>query len=281
MGFTNIYLVKKHILEHELGTISKENVACHLVGESPFQLPHILLLSDSEKVKASEQNVPTQEIISFASSDSVNLSHQELIPDTVVVAKDSSLGEIYVENVDYSINYDGGSINRISSGSIPPDSPVVIWYLFYRLYVRDTDYQINYTKGQIKRLSSGDIEDGQWVLVDYTVEFALLSDEVIENSVQEASHQILQYIDPTYANSTDQSLVTAETYLAVSILCNIKAMEAMTQNVASGTGSQAHNMSLAWSRMSITYREHAYQILKSFKKDLGGFCSPYAAKSTK
>lgn len=280
MGFTNIDLVKKHILEHELGTVSKENVACRLEGETPFQLPHILILSGSEKLKAKEQNTPTQETISFASSDTVQLAHQELIPDTVVVASDSSLGEIYVENVDYSIDYDEGRISRIPSGSIPPASSMVIWYLFFRIYTRDTDYQIDYTKGQIKRLGSGDIEDGQWVLVDYTVEFALLSDDVIENATKEANDQILKYINSSYANSTDQSLVTAETYLVVSILCNIKAMEAMTQNVASGTGWQAHSLSLAWSKMSGIYRERAYELLKRFKKDPGGFCSPYAAKSS-
>ncbi|MCK4223928.1 MAG: hypothetical protein KAX39_02030 [candidate division Zixibacteria bacterium] len=280
MAFTNMDLVKKHILEHELGTVSKENVACRLEGETPFQLPHVLILIGSEKVKAKEQNAPTQESISFASSDAVQLAHPELIPDTVVVANDSSLGEIYVENVDYSIDYDDGRIVLIPSGSIPPTSSVVIWYLYFRIYPKDTDYEIDYTKGQIKRLATGDIEDGQWVLVDYRVEFALLGDEVIKNAINEANDQILKYIDSSYANSTDQSLVTAETYLAVSILSNIKAIEAMTQNVAAGAGWQAHSLSLAWSRMSTTYRERAYELLKRFKKDPGGFCSPYAAKSS-
>ncbi len=281
MTFTNIDLVKKHILEHELGTVSRENVACRLVGETPFQLPHILLLSGSEKVKAKEQNAPIQESVDFASSETAQLAHEELIPDTMVVANDSSLGKIYVENLDYSIDYDQGRITRLSNGSIPPASSVVVWYLSFRIYQKDTDYQIDYNKGQIKRLSSGDIEDGQWVLVDYGVEFALLNDEVIENAIKEANDQVIKYIDPSYANSTDQSLVTAETYLAVSILCNVKAMEAMTQNVASGSGWQAHSLSLAWSKMSSTYRDQAYQLLQRFRKDPGSFCAPYAARSTK
>jgi hypothetical protein len=158
---------------------------------------------------------------------------------------------------------------------------VVIWYLYFRIYTKDTDYKIDYVKGQIKRVASGEVEDSQWVLVDYTVEFALLREEVIENAIKEANDQIINYIDSSYANSTDQSLVTAETYLAVSILCNIKAMEVMTQNVATGTGWQAHSLSLAWSKMSNAYREQAYELLKRFKKNPGGLCSPYAAKSTK
>jgi hypothetical protein len=281
MGFTNIDLVKKHILEHELGTVKKENVSARLVGEVSFQLPHILLLTGSEKVKAKEQNIPSSEKVSFASSDTVNLSQTDLIPDTVVVAKDSSLGEIYLENVDYSILYDEGSITRLSGGSIPEGSSVVIWYLFFRVYARDSDYQIDYAKGLIKRIASGDIEDSQWVLVDYQVELALLSDEVMENAIKEANHQILKYIDSSFANSPDPSLVTAETYLAVSILCNIKAMEAMTQNVAAGSGWQAQSLSLAWSRMSNTYREQAYRLLEDFKRDPGDLRSPYAARSDK
>jgi len=280
MGFTNTDLVKKHILEHELGTVGKENIACRLEGEAPFQLPHMLLVAGSEKVKAKEGNIPVSETASFASSETAQLAHQEVIPDTVVVAKDSSLGQIYAENLDYSIQYDDGRLSRIPDGSIPEGSSVVIWYLHFRVYTANTDYQVDYGKGQIRRLNSGDIEDGQWVLVDYSVEFALLSDEVVENAVREANQQVLHYIDSSYANSTDQSLVTAETYLAVSVLCNIKAMEAMTQNLASGTGWQAHSISLAWSKMSGVYRSQAYELLDKFRKDPGGLCSPHAAKST-
>lgn len=277
MSFTNIDLVKKHILEHELGTTNTENVPCHLLGETPFQLPHKNILPNSEKVKGKEGNVPTQENISFSSGEEVSLSHPELIPDTVVVAKDSSLGKIFVENIDYSIDYDNGKITRIEDGSIPQGSEAVIWYLFFRIYAKDTDYRIDYDKGQITRVASGEIEDGQWVRVDYTVEFGLTNDEVIANALVEANDQILKIIDPTYSNSTDQSLVTAETYLAVSILCNIKALEVMTQN----PDSSAKSLSLSWSNMSSAYRERAFDLLKNFKKDPGALRSPYAARSTK
>ena len=277
MSFTNIDLVKKHIREHQLGTTNIENVSCQLLDETPFQLPHINLLPNSERVKGKEQNIPTQENISFSSSDTVSLAHQELILDTVVVAKDSSLGQIYVENIDYSVDYDNGRLTRIPDNSIPQGAETVIWYLYFRIYTRDTDYSIDYNQGQITRIASGVIEDGQRVLADYTVGLGLVSDEVIANAVVEANDKILKIIDSSYSNSTDQSLVTAETYLAVSILCNIKALEVMTQN----PGSAAKSLSLAWSNMSSVYRERAFDLLKKFRKDPGGLCSPYAARSTK
>jgi hypothetical protein len=281
MGFTNIDLVKKHILEHELGTVAKENIACRLVGETQFQLPHLLLVSGSEKVKAKESATPVSETVDFASSEVVQLANKELIPDTVVVASDSSLGQIYSENLDYTIDYQHGIITRIADGAIGTGASVVIWYLFFRLYVKDSDYKIDYPKGLIRRISSGDIEDGQWLLVDYSVEFALLSDEVMENAVKEASDQVLKYIDSSFVNSRDQSLATAETYLAVSILCNIRAMEAMTQNAATGSGGQTRSLSLAWAEMSGTYRQLAFQILEKFKRDPGGFCSPHTTRSSR
>lgn len=259
--------------------MNKENVACRLNSEIYFQLPNIMLQAGSEKVKAKEQSTPFQETISFASSDSVKLSHQELIPDTVVVANDSSLGRIFAENGDYSIDYENGKITRSSGGSIPAASSVVIWYFYFRIYVKDTDYQIDYTKGLIKRKSSGAIEDGQWVLVDYTAEFSILSDDVIDNAVKEANDQILQYIDSSYADSTELSLQTAETYLAVSILCNIKAMEVMAQLSGAGTSGQVHSISMAWAKMSGIYHDQAYELLKRFGKDPGGLCSPHAVRS--
>ncbi|KPL04307.1 MAG: hypothetical protein AMJ73_04405 [candidate division Zixibacteria bacterium SM1_73] len=277
MSFTNIDLVKKHIREHQLGTTNIENVSCQLLGETPFQLPHINLLPNSERVKGKEQNIPTEENMCFSSSDTISLAQQELIPDTVVVAKDSSLGQIYVENIDYSVDYDNGRLTRIPDGSIPQGAETVIWYLYFRIYTRDTDYSIDYNQGRITRIASGVIEDGQRVLADYTVGLGLVSDEVIANAVVEANDKILKIIDSSYSNSTDQSLVTAETYLAVSILCNIKALEVMTQN----PGSAAKSLSLAWSNMSSVYRERAFDLLKKFRKDPGGLCSPYAARSTK
>jgi hypothetical protein len=273
-------LVKKHMLEHELGTTSKENLACHLVGETSFQLPHALLLPGSEKVKAKENVPPIRETVSFSSSDSVRLSNGELMPDTVVVANDSSLGQIYAENVDYTIDYGQGTINRMPQGSIASGSSVVMWYLCFRVYVKGEDYQIDYAKGQISRIPGGAIQDGQWVLVDYTAELGLLADEVVENAVKEAGNEVAAHIDPSYANSTHQSLVTAETYLAVSILCNVKAMEAMTQNTATGSTAGVGSVSRAWSEMSGTYRQLAYEILKEFGKDPGGLSSPRAAKSS-
>lgn len=272
MSFTNLSLVKKHISEHHIGTTQLENISAHLVGASPFQLPHVNILFGSEKLKAKEMIVPLSENITF-SSDTINLSHAEIIPDSVVVASDSSLGQIYIENLDFSINYEEGKVIRIPSGSISSGAGVVIWYLYYRLYTRDTDYEIDYAAGQITRLSNGAIEDGQWVLVDYTVEYGFLNDDIITNAMVEASDLMTKIIDTSYLDSTEQGLVTAETYLTVSILCRIKGMDVMNQNIS---GSNALALSKSWSQIGDVYEEKSRLILNSYAKARGNLSSPTA-----
>jgi hypothetical protein len=277
MAFTNIALVKKHMIENHLGGDLIENLSFQLSGDEYKKLPHANLKSGSEKVKGKESFSPTTEKISFESDNTAYLSHSELIRDSVVVASDSSLGQIYTENVDYSVDFSLGKIVRIESGAIPDGKGVVVWYFFYRVYQRDQDYKIDYTEGEIKRLGSGVIEDGQWVILDYQMEFGSLGDEVVENAVTEAHERVLKFIDPSYHNSVDQGLVTAETYLAVSIVCNVKSNKA--KSGISLSGNQANYLSLAWERLSDSYRKQAFLILSDFAKKIDGFASPQGVRS--
>lgn len=276
MAFTNIALVRKHILEYQLGTETIENSPFQLTGADWIQLPHISISAGSEKVKAKEQFSPTKDEVKLSSEEWVNLLHSELILDSVVVASDSSLGKIYVENLDYSIDYEEGKIKSIASGDIPDNVNVVVWYYFYKIYQKDSNYQIDCSNGKIRRIPSGEIEDGQWVLVDYKVEYGFLSDEIISNSILEANAQVLKLVDLSYHSSTEQSLVTAETYLAVSILCGIKVVEATNARIS---GSSAGASFSAWENMSNSYRKKAYVILSDYA--IRNFHRPVAIKSSK
>lgn len=276
MAFTNIALVRKHILQYHLGTEIIENSPCHINGTDWIQLPHINILTDSEKVKAKEQFSPTKEEIRLTGEEWANLSHSELIFDSVVVGSDSSLGKIYVENLDYSVDYDQGKIKRIASGDIPDETEVVVWYLFYKIYQKNLDYQMDYSYGKIKKTPSGAIEVGQWVLIDYKVQHGSLSDEIISNAILEANNQVLKFIDSSYHTSTEQSLVNAETYQAVSILCGIKAAEAVNSKIS---GSDVKASFDAWQSLSDSYRKKAYLILSDYA--IRGLHKPVAIKSNK
>lgn len=261
MPFTNVDLVKNHILQHQVGLTERENVLSKLSSNSPAQLPDRSLVANSEKVKGKEQIVPVQATVSFSTGDTVQLPQNELIPETVVVASDSSLGKVFIENVDYHLDYNSGQITRLGSGSIAAGSQVVIWYLFFRVYQNGVDYTLDYQKGEITRLATGAVEEGQWVFVDYKVEFGFFSDDLIANAIVEADGEILSKLDPLYLESTEQNLISGQTYWAVSILCNIKSLEAMNQNLP---GNQAKVLSESWSIMAKTYRRQAEMLLSSY-----------------
>lgn len=260
MSFTTKEIVKKHILDHHLGSSIVENEQAGIKGADWVQLQRRMILQGTEKIKGKEQIEPTREDVDFGSSDTQNLSHSELIPDTVVAASDSSLGTIYIENVDYHIDYGSGTISRLSSGSISENAEIVVWYLYYRLYDRGIDYDIDYQRGMIRRRSSGAIESGQTVYVDYTAEYGSLDDEAIANAISEADSRILDFIDSIHHDSNDKLLVTAETYLAVSIICKIRAMESISPSRGKAENADA----MSWTALSEMYKKEAYNILAKY-----------------
>jgi hypothetical protein len=273
MPFTTIDIVKKHILENHLSSANVENERIRLLATDNIQLSSRAIANDSEKIKAKEHNVPIEKDIDFSISDTVTLSHSELIPDTVVTASDSSLGTIYTEHVDYSIDYDSGEIKRLDSGSIPSGVQIVIWYLYYRVYERGIDYDINYQNGTIRRRSSGAIESGQWVLADFTADTGGVNDDVIENSIEEANNQVLAFIDSIYHESTDRLLVDAETYMSVSIICKIRGMKSISPASVKNDGKDA----MSWAALSEMYRKQAYDILLKYAGAIGSFNTPSKA----
>lgn len=278
MPFANIDLVKKHLVQHQVGVTKREDILVQLTGNSAVKLPDNNISANSEKIKGKEQIVPTLETVSFASGDIIQLLHSDLIPETVVVAKDSSLGQVYTEHVDYHIDYDNGKITRLTTGSITAGSSVVSWYLYFRVYNQGTDYDFDYSKGEITRKSSGAIEEGQWVFVDYTTEFGILNDDLISNVIVEANAKVLEIIDSTYQNSTEQGLISGETYLAVSILCNVKALESMTLNLP---GNQAKALASSWSDMANSYQKKAFEVLSKFSKSKTSLSFPTSVRSEK
>lgn len=273
MAFTTREIVKKHILDHHLGSTNVKNESIRLQGTDWFQLQKHIILEGSEKIKGKEQFEPTREDINFASADSQNLTHSQLISDTVVAASDSSLGIIYMENVDYHIDYESGGITCLTGGSIPQGAAVSVWYLYYRVYEKGVDYDMDYRRGRIKRISSGAIESGQWIMADYTAEYGALDDDAIVNAISEANSRIIDFIDSVYHDSNDRLLVTAETYLAVSIICGIRAMESISPSLGKNESADA----MSWTALSEMYKKEAFNILSKFAAPFNNLNSPSKA----
>jgi len=270
MSFTTVEIVKKHLMENHLVISQIDSEATKINADSTASLRYPPVSQQSEKVKAKENIKPDYKKILVPQDSQIVLDKSELIRDSVVVASDSSLGTIYKENLDYTVDYDNGVVTRITSGNIPLGSYVSIWYMPYRVYSRGVDYSIDYTKGEIKRLSAGDIEPGQWLYIDYESEHAFIEDETIVNAINEANEQVLNFIDTVYSSSTDRSLVVAETYLTVAIICRIKALWAVSSGLKNFVSS-------TWSALADQYKRDAYLFLEKFVGTLTEFKTPRKA----
>ena len=248
MLFTNIENVRQHLSEAGVGRDSYRDVPLQLVGTSAVALTHANLKSGSVQVKGKEIGAPQLDLITLADQP-VNLSGPELIPDSVVVARDSSLGEIYTENVDYSVDYEAGTITRITSGAIVSGDTVAVWYYRYHIHTEGEDYSVNLAQGTIRRLTGGTIEDGQVIYIDYETQSGFFVDSQIAQAISEADDRLLEMIDPSYHDSTDQTLVIAETYLAVAILCRMKAISSLDQSGSVTWGRSAES----WLKLADRY----------------------------
>lgn len=263
MPFTNAQLVRKHLIEHSAAGQSVENLPVKLSGTAPARLPSAPILSGSEKVKGKEDPAPREETVLLTLAGA-QLSCTDLIPETVVAASDSSLGTIYVEQVDFAVDYRAGKIRRLPGGVLSADAEATVWYVAYQIYARNTDYKIDYGKGEITRIASGVIEEGQIIYADFNLDPAFLGDEVIENAVAEAEAQTAALIDSIYIDSSEPGLSAGATYLAVAILAQVNSLESMQASPPS------HQLSRSWAIMSNFYRKRSAEFLAPFAKKPGG-----------
>lgn len=263
MAYTNIELVRKHLQESVRTEGKVENHRVILSGVETVVFPHAGLIAGSERVKGKEQIAPARESVVLY-DEPKSLSKSALLPDSVVAAKDSSLTEIYAENVDFVVDYASGTITRMADGNIASGQSVTIWYYYFTLYSKDEDYLISYQNGEVTRLEDGNIADGQIVWIDYEIESGLFADDVITNAIIEASTQLEDRIDSNVVDDATSVLTIAETYLTVSILTQIRALE-IIQSSALSASSRA-GLSSQLLEISNRYRQEYDDIIKPFLK---------------
>lgn len=260
MSLTTIERIRHHLSRINAGTEVVRGQTVRLTADGYVPLPHTHIVAESETVKAPAGNVPVSESL-IAGTVPVALSHPAVIPGTTVCARDTSLSQLYQENVDYLIDYAAGTLARIDGGAIPEGTTVIIWYQYYVVYRRNLDYIVDYDGGRIRRVGSGNIAAGQEALIDYRLGITPLSDEEIQGGMEAADAELLHVIAPDHRESTDPALQTAATFLTLSHLCRNAA--ALT---VSGGGSSNQGQSSFWLTLSISYRETAERLLTWFRQ---------------
>jgi hypothetical protein len=267
MSYTNAEMVRKYISLGNLPGGWQKDYLVVFNGLEEVLLPGHSIIKDSVTVKAIACVEPTYEDVVLNDSP-IALTNEQLIPNSVAAASDSSLGKIYSENVDFSIDYTDGKITRIDGGDIASGSKTSLWYNYYKRYNENTDYSVNYLAGKISRLAGGAIQIGQMVLVDYQLMQSYLDDEIIIEAVNQANVIVEDRIDTEQYFGADLVLQTAATYLAISLLCRIEAAGCLRYGGNGGAETRW------WLSLADSYRSDFEKLIKKFHPDTSKLSHP-------
>lgn len=263
---------------------SVEKVKQHLVSVFPLNelvidQPVILHDSDEATFFGGAVNEATFAVKSIQSNDlkkaEITLGNPEtflpddaLIRGTVVVASDSSLGVVYVENKDYVIDYSGGRLTIKSGGDLTAGEKVIIWYGNYFKYSADGDYIVDYSSGTIRRGANSDISAGETVFLDYSPVVQTYNDVIVQNAVDEANALIEATVDPNQEFGLEPVLQIAATYRAVEIVSRASA----ARELSSQRGE--HNVALGWLKLADDFAARADILLQTFRAPYNGPSGP-------
>jgi len=261
MAFTSPELVRAHLATVRLGESRISDLPVVLSGTAPSQLPHAGLVEGSGVVKCRRASAPTRETPTLADAW-VSLSHTCLIPTSVVIAGDSSLGTVYRENVDYVVDYAAGRVKRVAGGSISSGQTVVTWFEYYHVFIAGDDYAVNAASGQLVRRSTGAIADGQTVVVDYAVALGAVSDAVIEQALNEAGEAVLAMIDPAYQDQPAPAIVIGATHWTVAAVARMRAVATLAD--AGVNAAVARSAAQVWLDVADRYERTGRQYLSRF-----------------
>lgn len=257
MSYTNIELVRKYVTFGNLPGGLQTNYPVTFTGLEDVQLPGHSIKKDTVVVKALGSAEPTYEEVTLGDS-TISLANTQLVPNSVTVASDNSLGKIYTENADFSVDYTNGKIDRIDNGAISSGSKTALWYHYYIQYNEDVDFKVGYQTGIITLLAGSAIQIGQMILVDYQLLQSFLNDELIMEAVNQANAIVEGTIDPERAFGADLVLQTAATYLAISLLCRIEAAGCLKYG---GNGDRETRW---WLSLGESYRADFEKLIKKF-----------------
>jgi len=263
---------------------SVEKVRQHLLSVFPVYeriFDQLVVLTDIEfatffggavdetsfKVKSRHTNELKRVNVTLGVS-STSLPDSLLVRDSVVVGSDSSLGTIYVENVDYIIDYSAGILTIKSGGALSPGQNVTVWYGYFVTYNASSDYVVNSSDGSLRRTANSDIASGETVYLDYAPIIQSYNDVIIQNAVDEANGLIEKTIDPEQQFGIEPLLQIAATYRAVEIVSRASA----ARELSSQRGE--YNVALSWIKLADEYARRSDELLKSFRPPLSGPSAP-------
>ncbi len=267
MSYTNVELIRQYLATpfptrdrfvDQLLVISSDDYLSFYSGA---------VTEGSLSVKSLQSNNRTQQQITLQTGGNI-ISSTPIVRGSVVVASDSSLTTVYIENDDYVIDYEGGSIAVKSGGMLAVDMSVVVWHLSYVVYESGVDYLVDVDGGRLKRYLTGDIALNETVFLDYTPMDVAFNDDILQQAVVEANGLVETDVDPDRVFGADPVLQAAATYRAVEIICYTAAARALSNLPADDKAAQT------WAKLGDRFLKRSEQLLQSFHPPVEGLSSP-------
>ena len=257
MSYTNVDLLRNHI---EFIQPISDFVYDQLVifnTDSYIKIFNGSITENSLAVKTITVYTPLKKSISV-SDTSFAIHNCPLVRSTVVCASDSSLGNIYKENIDYVIDYSTAICTLKNGGQISVGDAVTFYFIPFTLYTENTDYRTDYNSGEIQLITSGNMQLGETLYIDYSPIYNNYTDAILNNAVLEANAIIEKQVDPNKQFGADLVLQAAATYRALEILCRSSAMrELISQN--------KKDNAVSWIKLAELYVSRSESLILSFK----------------
>lgn len=265
MAYTDATTVRRYISTPSPRTERVSDHPVALTGEEPVGFFAGAVDPATVVVKARRAVAPLRQTVRLADSPTL-LASVPLVPGSVVMASDSSLGTIFTENVDYLIDHAAAQVTIVAGGGLTPGGDVTVWYQPYKLCVSSDDYVLDAAQGEIRRRDG--IASGETVYLDYTPLHLNLSDELVDSAVATANGMIEREVDPAREFEADTTLANAAVYRALELLSRAAA----ARELASLRG--VPNVALAWLKLADDYANQSETLVRSFRAPQTGLRGP-------
>lgn len=266
MPYTTTEQIRGHIASGELPVRRITDLALSVETDDTLPFFGGSISAGSLTVKGCRARSHTR--VSITLSSPLIFSAQPVVPGSVVVASDSSLGQVFVEAADYLVDYTAGRLVLRAGGLLEAGAPITVWYLPYTVFAESSDYHVDLETGSIRRSPSGDIFLGETVYLDFAPVQASFLDGMIRQAVTAANGFIERTIDPNGQFEADPVLGLAATYSALEILCRSAAARDLSYQRGQDRTARA------WMQLASDYAAKSEQLVTTFRPPVTAMSSP-------
>jgi hypothetical protein len=258
VSYTNADLVQQHLAVRALPADLTQNRALTLSGIAHVRFSEGAIDPDSLTVK-SHRYANLGRITAALGEEGTALPQGRLVPGSVAVASDSSLGALFIENQDFVVDHAAGRLYVKEGGSLSYGTSVSVWYLPFTLYEAGVDYDFDADAGELWRRSGGVIANHETVLVDFAPARSAIESSSVEAAVRAANGLVSRQVDPAREFGADPLLALAATYLALGIVCRGGAARTLATSASNARSAES------WLKLATEYSGLAERLLDDFR----------------